>query len=379
MSKAFDTLDHEILIHKLKHYGICGNSLKLFKSYLSNRKQYTLIEDCTSDLLGVKTGVPQGSILGPFLFLIYINDISFVSSLFHPVVYADDTTLSATLNTFGGHSRDQAINLNIELNKVNDWLKLNKLSLNIKKTKAMVFHSNNKLVDPPEIKISNVEIEYVSEFNFLGLLLDKNLTWKPYINYLRKKLSKVTGIFNKLKHTVPRMTLITLYNSMFLPYLNYGLLVWGPCGDSLFKIQKRAVRIISLSKYNAHTDPIFKNLKLLKLKDLCALHELKFCYRLQNNLLPQYFQNSIFTKNSEIHNYGTRRNNNFQIPTFKHTFIKRTIRYRIPHSFNNMPTYIKEKIPTHSLQYFSKLLKTHYLETYNSNCTDRECYVCREN
>ena len=141
---------------------------------------------------------------------------------------------------------------------------------------------------------------------------------------------------------LPKYTLITLYNTMFLPYLNYGLLLWGSCSESIFKLQKRVVRTISISKYNAHTNHIFIHLRLLKLQDLCTLSELKFCHRLEHNMLPIYFYNNIFIKNSETHNYLTRGTNNYQLPVFKHSFIKKSIRYRIP-TFNN--------------QYYTKLFK----------------------
>ena len=126
LSKAFDTLDHNILLHKLKYYGINGNSLKLLENYLKNRFYVWLFNILHSVYFPITTGVPQGSILGPLLFQIYINDISKVGNLFYPIIYADDTTLSATLGTFG-NSDDQSENINTELNKIKSWLKLYKL------------------------------------------------------------------------------------------------------------------------------------------------------------------------------------------------------------------------------------------------------------
>ena len=164
---------------------------------------------------------------------------------------------------------------------------------------------------------------------------------------------------------------------MFLPYLNYGLLLWGSCSESIFKLQKRVVRTISISKYNAHTNPIFKHLRLLKLQDLCTLSELKFCHRLEHNMLPIYFYNNIFIKNSETHNYLTWGTNNYQLPVFKHSFIKKSIRYRIPQTFNTTLNFLKDKILTHSFRQFSKITKNHFLESYSDICIIRNCFICQ--
>ena len=154
LSKAFDTLDHVILLQKLDYYGIKSVELKLFQDYLQNRTQYVSYDKTNSDMYRISTGVPQGSILGPLLFIIYINDLCNASKLFKLIIYADDTTLYSTLDVFGNYISK---NVNLELTKAADWLKLNKLSINIKKSKFMVFHMPQKHINIPNIEIKNIK------------------------------------------------------------------------------------------------------------------------------------------------------------------------------------------------------------------------------
>ena len=155
LSKAFDTLNHEILLHKLHHYGIKRKANELICSYLSNRKQDVKYKNENSEMQNITTGVPQGSIIGPLLFIIYIYDISNSTNSFHSVIYADESTLCGTLNTFGQYSSD---NINLELQKVSDWLAVNELSLNIKKTQYMIMRTKNKYIIKPSIIFNGEEI-----------------------------------------------------------------------------------------------------------------------------------------------------------------------------------------------------------------------------
>ena len=180
LSKAFDTIDHTILLAKLRYYGIHDTALLLLKCYLNNRKQYVEFEDTKSDVLPITVGVPQGSILGPLLFIIYINDFSQASSIFNFIMYADDTTLFSNLKSFGNKIQTKEYLINAELSNVIEWLNINKLSLNKSKSKYMIFHVPNKDIQYLTLKIDNVIIEKVDEFSFLGLTVDTNLNWKRH-------------------------------------------------------------------------------------------------------------------------------------------------------------------------------------------------------
>jgi hypothetical protein len=169
--------------------------------------------------------------------------------------------------------------------------------------------------------------------------------------------------------------LLHIYNSLILSYLNYGIIVWGWQSDRLFKIQKKAIRILTKSKYNAHTNPLFRKLNLLKIKDICALHDFKICYKFHHKLLPQYFV-SIISNDDSIHDYHTRNRNIFRLPAVRHEFARHSISYRLPLSFNTMNHNFKSKIFTHSLDGFKFYIKRHFIESYSPICTISPCYIC---
>ena len=194
LSKAFDTLDHEILLAKLQYNGTHGTPLELVKSYLTNRKQYVEIEDTKSKMLDISTGVPQGSILGPLLFIIYdVNDFALSSEKFKFVMYTDDATLTSTLETFSTNdlNGNTASSINIELNKISECLKLNRLSLNVQKTTYMLFRTSKKKVQTLLLQMDNEIIVKVLDFNFLGIHFNEQLNWKSHIDKVSVKCSRI--------------------------------------------------------------------------------------------------------------------------------------------------------------------------------------------
>ena len=199
------------MLYKLKFYGISGIALTFFSSYLTGRLQYVDYLENTSQVQSIVMRVPQGSVFGPLLFLIYINPLA--GNTFNVLIYADDTTLFCNYDSI----LNDMVN-NSEINKIYDWLCSNKLSLNVSKTKFMCFHAPQKVMTYPFLKINNINIERVTDFNFLGLIISSNLKWNKHIDHISLKISKVTGILYRLKSIFPRDALLTIYNALIMPY-----------------------------------------------------------------------------------------------------------------------------------------------------------------
>ena len=255
-SKA--TVNHSILLDKLYHYGITGCVYSWFKGYLSSRHQFVTYDDVTSFKQVIRCGVPQGSILAPLLFLIYINDLSAACDHSQPFLFADDTYLFISCKNICQLQQ----NMRSDLMSIAEWLKANKLSLNIKKTHFMVF--TNKIKTPPnmELHIGGQPIERVEKKN-LGLIVDHKITWKNISISFPIKLQRELVLLKKFEKCLNSDTLISLYFSFVYPYMIYCNHVWGnTCKSnmhSLVLLQMKIIRIICGVKPKEHTGPLLKN------------------------------------------------------------------------------------------------------------------------
>ena len=280
LEKAFDTVHHNILCDKLKYYGLRGKVNDLLKSYLSNRKQFVTINGFDSDLKNIDCGVPQGSSLGPLLFLMYINDFRLCLEKTSCGHFADDTFIiynSKKLKTI------ETV-INTELKGVIKWLGLNKLSLNATKTELIFFHSRRRPVnyDSISIRFNGLKLAPVEHVKYLGMYLDSYLSWEYHIHELSKKLSRANGILSKLRYNSPFKVCLQVYYSIFYSHLIYGCNTWGlTTEENITKIevlQKKCIRILTFADFNSHTDDIFKDLKIIKVRDIIKMQQLKVAY-----------------------------------------------------------------------------------------------------
>ena len=350
-SKAFDCLDHELLLKKLNHYGIRGITNQWFKSYLSNRSQFVSVNGTNSIALPVTHGVPQGSILGPLLFLIFINDFPNSNPFFKFNLFADDSTLTCKLNN--SNESFMKSRLEVELESVYSWLKMNKIKINLDKSKFMTF-SYGKKYELTSLKFGNGSITSTESIKFLGIMVDNHLNFKNHTSSICTKISRVVGLLFRLNNILPVETLLTLYSTLLVPHLLYGIEIWHGAlrgnHDRIFKLQKKAIRAINSLGYNHHTNDFFKSMDILKLEDI-----------FKQRLLVYMFKNQNFSSHSDIHSYNTRHRQDLVLPRFNRTRSQSSFFYQGIALWNSIPLEIR------SIQYlgaFKNAIKDLLLSEY---------------
>ena len=327
-------------------YSVDPNSINWFRSYLTGRKQCTSINGTLSSLLPVTCGVPQGSVLGPLLFLIYINDLQACLSTSSPMMYADDTCLTVSSND----PKDLELKLNNELRKVQTWLRANKLTLNVKKTKFLILGSQARLSNLNyrfNIQINGQSIERMYSYRYLGLEIDESLNWQVHIETICKKISASLGALKRIRTFVPQNTLILMYKALVLPYSDYCSEVWGCLGktlsEKLQKLQNRAGRIITFSDYDVRSADILHSLGWETLDQRRAKQLATSIYKAVNNLYPNEL-NTIFESTSQVHSHNLRGSSHSMFTPRPRTEAgKRSFGYRGAVLWNDLPDEIRSQ------------------------------------
>lgn len=356
LSRAFDCVNHNLLLIKLQDYGIRGPALNWVTTFLEGRKQYVTLNHKTqnnvsrvdSECLNLTMGVPQGSILGPVLFLLYVNDIDSLPATAHFTMYADD--ISVIISNPLDNVLEQ--NCNNILSILSSWFSYNTLHFNAEKTHLTRFHSRQKKCDNLNININNTPISSGEEsIKFLGVYLDESLNWNYHCETLISKISSIVYLFRNIRAYLSREQLISLYYAQIDTRLRYGVCFWGnsTLSSKVFIAQKRILRCIADVPSAYSCKNIFKDFKILSLPSLYIFEICIYVFMNRNN----------FILNKDCHNVNTRQKNKLHEPCARLNMTSKSPRFIGPKIFNRLPDEIKCSKTVHL---FKKRLKLFLLD-----------------
>ena len=357
LSKAFDMVNHVLLLQKLQLYHCSSISLKWFQSYLQNRHQQVSVSGTLSSPQSITAGVPQGSVLGPLLFLLYINDLPLHIPQTSTAMFADDTTL----HTVGKNLQEINENLQDSLNAVSEWCTSNSMVLNCSKTKSMLISASNKqpLTENFSLTLLNEDLQITSTEKLLGVTLDHNLNFKSHIDHIIKKCNSLLFLLMRIKCFLDLKTRILFFNAYILPHLDYCITVWGNSThqqlDQLLKFQKRAARIILDKDYDFPSTPLFHTLKWMTIYERLEYKQAILVYKGLTHNSPVYLSTKFHKVQYSGRQLRSSSNDLLSVPQPKLELFRKAISYAGPKLWNTLPAHIRH---ADSLNTF----KTHYIK-----------------
>ena len=366
LKKAFDTVSHDILFSKLENNGIRGNTLKWFKSYLKNRTQSTEANNILSNEIPITWGLPQGGNLSPILYLIYVNDIIHYSDNRNGnlILFADDTSI-----TFYHENIEQLYSIaNNELSKLNKWFESLKLSMNLLKTKYMVFSSQKKKSDNPtrKIKLGITDIEKTEVYKYLGCFISSNMKWNEHISYLKTKVSKLVPMLYRIRFKLTIRNKIMLYNSIIKPHLQYAIGVYCKTSEQnmnvLQRLQNKTLKVLFYKRRNENIDTLYREHKILNMKDLAKFQTLQPIH----NYLKQGSKTPVkIAENLRKFNWTNNRSNlrnHYNFTTMRcRTELGKKHSYTNTSQWNSLPNELKV---INSTSLFKSKLKKYFTSLY---------------
>ena len=357
LAKAFDTVSHSILLEKLAYYGFRGIVNRWFSSYLSERKHYIVVDDIKSSQHNVNCGVPQGSVLGPLLFLIYINDFNECHQA-KSIQFADDTSVLVSHNS----AHELKVIANLQLFNIHKWLIANKLSVNVNKCCYLTI-SNKKINTELNLCMNDTSITKVQHARLLGVIIDETLSFKKHIESISRKVACAIYSLRKIRHLISQKIATSIYYTIIFPHLHYCITIWGNKHSyllhTLLLLQKRAVRTICCpGDFLAHTDHLFRRLGMLKIEDLFKYFLSIYMYKITHRLTP-HILSEIIAMHQHTHVYNTRTcNAHIRTPQFALSCAQRVLSFSCPKRYNSLPSNLKE---ISNIKRFKLKLKQHIL------------------
>ena len=347
MRKAFDVINFEILLSKLNLYGCHSSTINWFKSYISKRSQFVINDEYTSETLFTSNGVPQGSILGPLLFILYINDFPLCAPNASVHMYADDSNLDRN----GKSIKEVETLLTKDLADIEKWCYDSRLIINANKTESMLITTSQRArlndMCTLNLLLENVPLSCTNKMKILGVTLDDRLKFDHHINDICTKISRLSGMLWRIKDFIPHSTKILFYNSHILPMNYYCINVWGHCSnchlERIYKMQKRVLRIIT-DDYNSDAQVLFNQLKIMTVYERVEFKTAMLVYKCLNETTPGYLQ-SIFEFSGTDHNYNLRNVGiNLKLPKPNTELYRKSFCYAGAAVWNNLPMYIKDSL-----------------------------------